>query len=52
MDVLVNAGVYLLEPSVIDLIQAEEVLDMTELMRRVIDAQGRVILPFLLLHSG
>ena len=50
MDVLVNAGIYMLDPSIIDLIGTGECLDMTDLMQRVIKADGRVS-PFVLLHN-
>tara|TARA_B100001093_G_scaffold519205_1_gene607130 strand:+ start:5158 stop:6210 length:1053 start_codon:yes stop_codon:yes gene_type:complete len=50
MDVLVNAGIYMLDPSIIDLIETGECLDMTDLMQRVIKADGRVS-PFFLLHN-
>ena len=39
----VNAGIYLIEPHVINYIQADQRLDMTELMERVIKSDGRVI---------
>jgi dTDP-glucose pyrophosphorylase len=40
---LVNAGIYLLEPSVYDFISKGEHLDMTELIQRLLDSNRRVV---------
>jgi dTDP-glucose pyrophosphorylase/CBS domain-containing protein len=40
---LVNAGIYLLEPSVYDFISRGEHLDMTELIQRLLDAERPVV---------
>ena len=50
MEVLVNAGFYMLEPSVLKLIPPGEHLDMTELMELSIDA-GQIVSPFVLLDN-
>ena len=43
MQFFVNAGVYLLEPRVRDFLQADERLDMTELIHRLLKAGDRVV---------
>jgi len=50
IEVLVNAGIYMLEPSVLKLIPSGEHLDMTELMQLSIDA-GQTVTPFVLLDN-
>jgi dTDP-glucose pyrophosphorylase len=43
----VNAGIYLLEPSVIELIPADEYFDATEMIRALLD-RGRVVMAHLI----
>ncbi len=40
---LVNAGVYLLEPSVLEYIPARERFDMTDLVQRLLEEQRTVV---------
>lgn len=50
MEILVNAGFYMLEPSVLRLIPKGQYLDMPELMQLAIDA-GKTVRPFVLLDN-
>ena len=46
---LVNAGIYLLEPSVLEYVPDDERFDMTDLIQRLLDA-GRCVVSFLIVE--